>query len=323
MKKKTPVFVWVLIVLLIFALLAWWAYQQLSARNMGAASGNYTITVEIAEGEGTAEPSKLKASAKEKVDITIKAGEDYVVNAVTAKADNGDEAEISTKDSGGEVFTLVMPDPGQNVTVTVHFTPADGSVQTPTASSDAPTVHYVDVDPSKWYSGAISYVTIKGYMSGTGKGAFEPDGQVTRAELAQMLYAMEGHPEVQVTQTFTDVPAEQWYAKAISWATSNAIVSGYDAGTFGPNDPVTRQQMAAILYQYAVQKGYSTDKTDAAVLEQFSDANLIAPYATKAMAWAVNEKLVSGYQQWLEPLGNASRAQTAAILKSFEENIKK
>ena len=180
----------------------------------------------------------------------------------------------------------------------------------------------MDVDTSKWYSDAISYVTIKGYMSGIGKGAFNPDGQVTRAELAQMLYAMDGSPEVEVTANFSDVPADQWFAKAISWATNNAIVSGYDATTFGPNDPVTRQQMAAILYQYAVQRNYKTDAADPEVLAQFSDGNLIAPYATNAMAWAVKQGIISGYKEWVEPLGPASRAQTAAILKSFEENIK-
>ena len=137
-----------------------------------------------------------------------------------------------------------------------------------------------------------------------------------------MLYAMDGSPEVEVTANFSDVPADQWFAKAISWATNNAIVSGYDATTFGPNDPVTRQQMAAILYQYAVQRNYKTDAADPAVLAQFSDGNLVAPYAANAMAWAVKEKIISGYKEWVEPLGPASRAQTAAILKSFEENIK-
>ena len=321
MKKKVPAAVWVIITFVIFALLAWWAYMMLNhVRN--DASGAYTITTQVAEGEGTVTPAKEKAGAKEKVDVAIKAGDDFVVNTVMAKAEDGGDVEISTKDSGGEVFTLVMPDPGQNVTVTVHFTPADGSVQAPTINSDAPTVHYVDVDTSKWYSDAISYVTIKGYMSGIGKGAFNPDGQVTRAELAQMLYAMDGSPEVEVTTSFSDVPADQWYAKAISWATQNAIVSGYDAATFGPNDPVTRQQMAAILYQYAVQRNYKTDTADPEVLAQFSDGNLVAPYAANAMAWAVKQGIISGYKEWVEPLGPASRAQTAAILKSFEENIK-
>ena len=301
MKKKVPVAVWLIITFVIFALLAWWAYMMLNhVRN--DASGAYTITTQVAEGEGTVTPAKEKAGAKEKVDVAIKAGDDFVINTVMAKADDGGDVEISTKDSSGEVFTLVMPDPGQNVTVTVH---------------------YVDVDTSKWYSDAISYVTIKGYMSGIGKGAFNPDGQVTRAELAQMLYAMDGSPEVEVTAGFSDVPADQWYAKAISWATQNAIVSGYDAATFGPNDPVTRQQMAAILYQYAVQRNYKTDAADPAVLAQFSDGNLVAPYAANAMAWAVKEKIISGYKEWVEPLGPASRAQTAAILKSFEENVKK
>lgn len=323
MKKKVPVLVWVLIVLLIFCLLAWWAYQMLGKAESGS-TDSYKITTVVAEGEGSIKPAKDKAKAKESVDVTIEAEDDYVVNTVSAAAKNGDEVEISTKDSSGKTFTLVMPDPGQDVTITAHFTPAEGSTagQLP-GTTEAPTVHYVDVDNDKWYADAVSYVTVKGYMSGTGKGAFNPEGQVSRAELAQMLYAMEGHPEVEIVSNFADVPADQWYAQAISWATSNAIVSGYDATTFGPNDPVTRQQMAAILYQYAVQKNYKINDADAKVLDEFNDANLIAPYATKAMSWAVQEGLLSGASQWLEPMGAASRAQTAAILKAFEENVAK
>ena len=116
MKKKVPVAVWLIITFVIFALLAWWAYMMLNhVRN--DASGAYTITTQVAEGEGTVTPAKEKAGAKEKVDVAIKAGDDFVINTVMAKADDGGDVEISTKDSGGEVFTLVMPDPGQNVTL--------------------------------------------------------------------------------------------------------------------------------------------------------------------------------------------------------------
>ena len=137
-----------------------------------------------------------------------------------------------------------------------------------------------------------------------------------------ILYRLEGSPAVTGTSAFVDVPAGQWYTDAVNWAAANQIVKGTSATTFAPNDSITREQMAAILYRYAQYKGY--DVTASADLSAYTDAAIISSYAVSAMQWAVGEGLINGITDTtLVPGGSATRAQVAAILMRFCENVAK
>ncbi|MGN1007601.1 MAG: C69 family dipeptidase [Butyricicoccus sp.] len=177
-----------------------------------------------------------------------------------------------------------------------------------------------DVASSAWYADAVAYVTGKGIMSGTSTTTFAPSAKLTRGMIAQVLYNMENQP-ASSGSVFTDVASGAWYADAVNWAAASAIVSGYGNGKFGPNDNITREQMASILFRYAQFKGLN-----AVTLEEnltgFSDEAQISSYAVSALNWAVGKNLISGKGNGiLDPKGNATRAEVAQILMNYCENI--
>lgn len=151
---------------------------------------------------------------------------------------------------------------------------------------------FTDVTEGNWFYKAVAYVYEQKLMSGVSETEFAPQTSLTRAMLAQVLYNMENQPEVTTTGAFTDVPDHQWYANAVNWAASENIVAGMGDGIFAPNSPVTREQMAAILYRYAQYKGYDTTKT--ADISDFADSNKTSAWAVPAMQWAVGTGLISG-----------------------------
>ena len=150
------------------------------------------------------------------------------------------------------------------------------------------------------------------------KTSFEPNTAMTRAMFVTVLWAKEGKPESGQSD-FTDL-SDDWYRAAVSWAAGNGIVGGYSRDTFGPNDPVTREQMAAIMFQYAKFKGY--DIATNGNVDQFADAVDVSEYAVDALKWAVGHSLIAGTEKGLEPQGNATRAQVAVVLKAFDSNVK-
>ena len=156
-------------------------------------------------------------------------------------------------------------------------------------------------------------------MSGTDTDLFSPNVTTTRGMIVTILYRLEGRPAVSAAP-FRDVPASQYYASAVAWASENGIVSGYGDGIFGPEDTITREQMASILYRYANYKGY--DMSGTADLSIYVDAGKISPYAMTALQWANANGLVSGTTpETLTPGGSATRAQVASILMRFCKNI--
>lgn len=179
---------------------------------------------------------------------------------------------------------------------------------------------FSDVPYGKWYTEAVYFCRDKGYMAGKANNKFDPNGQVTRATITQVLYAMEGKPTVKKVAGFKDVKSGVWYTDSVNWAASIGIVAGYSKDKFGPNDPITRQQMAAIMYQYAKYKGY--DIKAEGNINQFKDASSVTKYAIIPMKWAVGHGIISGTDRGLEPKGTATRAQIAVILKAFDDNIK-
>ena len=180
-----------------------------------------------------------------------------------------------------------------------------------------------DVSSSAWYAEAVEYVYDNGLMTGVSGSSFAPNNTLTRAMVVQTLYAMAGKPEVSGSESFADVASNDWFADAVTWASANGIVNGYSAAQFAPGDPVTREQLALILYGYAQIRGYNTTQGGMSIRE-FSDYGAISDWALEAMDWAVNAGLLSGKGNGvLDPAGTATRAEVAQILMNFCENIAK
>ena len=178
---------------------------------------------------------------------------------------------------------------------------------------------FTDVATSSWYYSAVKYMQDKGLMAGTSTTTFSPDVTTTRAMIVTILYRMENEPSA-TASTFPDVAAGQWYSNAVAWAAANGIVSGYDNGNFGPEDIITREQMAAILFRYASFKGYDVTKT--ANLSTYGDGTQVSEYAQSSMQWANGAGLITGTDtNLLLPTGSATRAQVASILMRFLENV--
>lgn len=172
---------------------------------------------------------------------------------------------------------------------------------------------FSDVSDGVWYEEAVGYVAQNGLMGGTGNGVFSPNAPATRVMIVTTLHRMAGSPEADQS-TFTDIPAGQWYAEAVAWASDNGIVSGRGDGTFGPDDSITREQLVLMLYRM---EGSPTAQGD---LSAFSDAGQVSSYAADAMAWAVETGLISGSDGVLDPQGLATRAQVAVILMRFSQS---
>lgn len=176
---------------------------------------------------------------------------------------------------------------------------------------------FADVEGERWYYENIAYAFKNGLFEGTGDTTFSPEATMTRAMLVTVLWRMEEKPTAHASD-FTDLTAE-WYKTAVAWAAKNGIVEGYGNNQFGPDDVITREQMAAVLYRYAQYKGYKVG--GASDLVGFDDESSISGWAVPTMTWAVSAKLIQGDGSRLMPLGGAQRAQVAAILQRFIENV--
>lgn len=180
---------------------------------------------------------------------------------------------------------------------------------------------FTDVRESDWFYDDVVFAYENGLFSGTSDTTFSPNTSMTRAMLVTVLYRLEGQPAVNGRSGFSDVQYNGYYEDAVTWAADNGIVNGTSTSTFSPNVNVTREQMAAILYRYAQYKKYNTAASSS--LNSFSDHTSVSGYAVASLQWSVAEKLVNGSNGKLMPTGNASRAQVAAILHRFAENVAK
>ena len=177
---------------------------------------------------------------------------------------------------------------------------------------------FTDISEKDWFYGDVMFVYENGLMLGTSKTLFSPHGTAMRGMMATILWRMEGSTVPKGKNSFTDVEAGKWYADAITWTTENGIFAGYGKDKFCPDDPITREQLAAIFYRYADYKGY--DLTVKGDLDKFKDADKITDYAKTAMQWAVGSGLVKGKSgNLLDPQGTATRAEIAAMLHRFIE----
>ncbi len=183
---------------------------------------------------------------------------------------------------------------------------------------------FEDVDLNKWYMPYVDYVAEYGLMNGTADTEFSPNETTSRAMIVTILHRLEGTPGVNYAMSFNDVEADTWYTEAVRWAAAEGIVNGYDAECFGPNDAITREQMATILYRYAQYKGYDVSVGEETNILSYVDALEIGEYAVPAMQWACGAGLINGVSEdTLQPQGNAIRAQAAAILTRFCKNFAK
>ena len=181
---------------------------------------------------------------------------------------------------------------------------------------------FADVSEKDWFYGDVLFVYENGWMLGTSKTLFSPLGTVMRGMMATVLWRMEDSPAPTGKSSFTDVEAEMWYADAIAWTAENDIFVGYDKDRFGPETPISREQLAAILYRYAGYQGYDT--AGKGNLDKFKDADKITDYATTAMQWAVGNGLIKGKSdELLDPQGTATRREIAAILHRFFEKYER
>ena len=221
--------------------------------------------------------------------------------------------QIGATETGDKTFyarwqkTVLPPPP---VTPGTPVTPAR-----PAAPVGLP---FADVSSSDWFYNDVRYVYEKGIMDGTGADRFSPNAPLTRAMIVTILYRMAGSPAMSGASDFKDVDSNKWFAKAVAWAAANGIVNGYGSGLFGPNDPVTREQLAAILYRYAVYGGM-TAVTLEENLGSFADTAQLSAYAIQAMNWAVGQGLINGSGSNLVPKAQATRAQVAAIIHRYLE----
>ncbi|RKJ81916.1 hypothetical protein D7X33_03020 [Butyricicoccus sp. 1XD8-22] len=183
----------------------------------------------------------------------------------------------------------------------------------PSDTPDGTQTSFTDVPAGAWYAEAVAFVESRGLMSGS-NGRFSPDEKLSRGMLAQILFNAEGRPSGSTVPAFADVPARAWFTDAVAWAAAKNIVSGYVNGLFGPNDSVTREQLAVMLWRYAG----SPAPTSQAL--SFSDADAAGGYARMALCWAVENGIMSGNGGRLDPKGQVTRAQTAQMLKNFIEN---
>ena len=255
---------------------------------------------------GTLTASRSQAASGRTITLTAVPDEGYVLREVTAVTSAGKSLSLSKEKDGTYTFSM----PAARVTVSAVFVSED---QGEIAEEPLP---FTDVASDAWYAQAVAYVYRQGLMSGTAQDRFSPDLTTNRAMLVTILYRLAGSPAVDSGSAFTDVSGGDWFASGVAWASANGIVTGYGDGRFGPNDPITREQMAAILYRYAGFAGQST--AGRADLSGYTDAGQVSPYAAEAMGWAVDRGLITGVSAGtLAPGGSATRAQVATILMRF------
>ena len=277
-----------------------------------SSSDRYDITKPSKVENGSIKVSDSKAEKGDTVTITVTPDEGYELDKLAVYDEDGDKLDL--KDKGDGKFTFEMPK--GDVEIEVYF----ALLEDETVKAD-----FADVAADAWYADAVQYVYENGMMSGTSETTFSPDVTTTRGMIVTILYRLEGSPNLSnenLGYPYADVDANAYYADAVYWARQNGIVSGMSAEQFAPNNAITREQMAAILYRYAQFKGY--DVSVKADLSVYTDAAQVSTYATDAMAWANGAQLITGTSvTTLTPAGNATRAQVATILMRFCENIAK
>lgn len=278
----------------------------------GHASANtYAVTVEKVE-HGKVTSSQTNAARGSTVTLIAAPDSGYALSTLTVTDNRGKEIKLDTQGNGKYTFTM----PDRAVTVKAVFASLlDDAAQPCDGGADCPSRSFEDLGSvDTWYHEAVDYVLRNGLMNGYTSTAFGPNDNLTRAQLAQILYNKEGNPAVTGKSIFTDVAPDRKHTSAVIWAAENGIVSGYGNGKFGPDDNITREQLAVMLWRYSVSPAATSKEL------RFNDADQISGYAVDALRWAVENGIVNGYGNGrLGPKGLATRAQVAQMLKNYLE----
>ena len=273
----------------------------------GTVVTTWPVTVNAGTG-GKVTASPTRAAAGTTVTLTVQPEDGRQLQQLTASDRSG--KALTLTDKGNSKYTFTMP--ASAVTVTAAFRGGETAVTLP----------FTDVAADSWYYDSVAYVYEKGLMGGTGDGLFAPDLTTTRGMIVTILYRLAGSPAAANAAGFADVETGAWYTDAVNWANANGIVTGYGDGRFGPQDTITREQMAVILYRYA--RSLGKDVSGAADLSRYTDAAGIGEYAVEAVSWAAVKGLLTGTDAGaLLPSGSATRSQAAALLMRFCENVLK
>lgn len=297
-------------------------YAQWSKKSSSSSRYDGYITI-INPKNGEVSVSDDWANEDEKITLTITPDKGYVVDKIEIVDLEGDKIDAKKVDDEDNKYTFRMAN--CDVTVTVTFKEegkttedTDKEEDKDDETTETTKLNFTDVKETDWFFKGVEYVVDKGIMSGVSENEFAPSGKLTRAMLVQMLYNMESRPACDAENAFMDVPVGQWYTDAVIWANDEKIVSGMGDGLFAPNMEITREQMVAMLYNYAKYKGY--DVTASADLSAFADTASVSAWAQPAMQWAVAEGYISGMgDSQLAPQGTATRAEIASVIMRFME----
>lgn len=286
-------------------LVAQWRYID-----QGSSSDpTYSVSTPSKTENGTVTVSPKSASKGDTVTITVDPDEGYVLDELTVTDSKGEKVELTKVSDTKYTFTM----PRSRVTIEATFVEDPDYVEPDPSTSVADI--FDDIQPGAWYEDAVQFAYDEGIMTGTSKTTFEPNTTTTRGMIVSILHRLEGNPVV-TEEAFSDVSADDWYGKAVAWASSEGIVGGYGDGTFQPNKAITREEMASILYRYAQYK--DQDVSARADLTKYTDADQVGAWAEEVMQWANAEGLINGMtEDTLVPQGNATRAQVAAMFQRY------
>ncbi len=270
-------------------------------------SGKYSYEISTdASDNGTLSVDRY-ATEGDKVTIDVTPNEAYLLDELVVTA-NGKDVELTANDDG--TYTFTMPSADVRISATFAEDP-DWTPDEPEPSTGVSDL-FIDVAPNAWYKDAVQYAYDNGLMTGVSDAEFAPEATTTRAMIVSILARLEGVESAQAAG-FADVD-DEWYATAVNWAASVGVVNGYEDNTFRPNTAITREQLAAILMNYAAYKG--EDVSARADLTSYTDQP--SNWAEEAISWSVAEGLLTGVTaDTLQPQGAATRAQVAAILQRF------
>lgn len=288
----------------------------ISNRSGGGGVTTYTISIPADVDGGTVKVSPTRASSGTTVTITVTPDEGYALDKLTVTDAAGRELKLTDKGDGKYSFTM----PGSKVIVEAIFAAISPDYAACDGGADCPLWDFTDLNVNAWYHDGVHFCIDEGLMEGYGNGLFGPNDTLSRAQLCQIIYNMEGQPATSGSSVFTDVADGAWYADAVTWAAENGIVGGYGNGKYGPDDPITREQLAAILWRYAKYKGYDVSVGEDTNILSYTDVADLSEYAIPAMQWACGAGVIEGVtDSTLVPQGDATRAQAAVMLVRFCE----
>ncbi len=288
-------------------------YVQPGDPSTPSTPSTYTISTPTAA-NGAVTVDDASASKGETITITVTPDEGYELDTLTVADASGNKLTVTALGDGKYTFTM----PAGKVTVNATFKavgdePCDGGV-------DCPAHGFLDVDTTQWYHKAVDYAITNGLMSGTGANIFEPLTTTSRGMIVTILYRLEGKPSTAgLDNPFTDL-TQDWYIDAVKWSAANGIVGGYGDGKYGPEDAITREQLAAILCRYAQYKGYNVTADES--IDGFADVEKVSSWAYEALTWAYSNKIMQGVgNNILLPGGASKRCEAAAMLMRFIEGV--